>query len=575
MTGNIETMRMLLAAARGDTPVDLLIRGGNLVNVFSCEIEPVDVAVHGSVVVGFGDYPARRVIDASGKYVSPALWDGHFHLESSMVTPAEYARAVLPHGSGTVVMDPHEIANVLGLEGIKLLLDASEGLPVDFLFMLPSCVPASHLETSGAELTAADLASLKNHPRVLGLAEVMNFPGVIQGDEAMLEKLAQFADRIMDGHATLLAGKGLNAYLTSGIGSDHECTRIDEAREKLAKGMRIMIRQGSQAQNLADLLPLATPENSRRIMFVTDDTDIVELVSEGHMNRIVRKAVEQGLNPVTAIQMAGLNTAEYFGLRGRGAVAPGYRADITIFEDLESFAVNTVIHKGRIAFMKGEITTDISRTTLAVTKSSMNVSSFSPRSFEIQAKGSVAWVIGVIPGQITTVPEEMHISSKDGLVVLNLDRDIIKIAVLERHRGTGNIGCALVRGFNVKSGALGSSVAHDSHNLIVAGSNDFDMYVAAKAVVEMGGGQVVVRDGQILSRLALPIAGLISNLPAEQLAQERRELLDAAHVLGCAIPDPFMALSFLALPVIPSLKITDRGLVDVDKFEFVPLFVDS
>ena len=522
MTGNVEKMHMLLAAARGDTPVDLLIKGGNLINVFSCEIEPVDVAVHGSAVVGFGDYPARRVIDASGKYVAPALWDGHFHLESSMVTPAEYARAVLPHGSGTVVMDPHEIANVMGLEGIKLLLDASEGLPVDFLFMLPSCVPASHLETSGAELTAADLASLKNHPRVLGLAEVMNFPGVIQGDEGMLEKLAQFADRIIDGHATLLSGKGLNAYLTSGIGSDHECTRIDEAREKLAKGMRIMIRQGSQAENLADLLPLVTSENSRRIMFVTDDTDITDLVTKGHMNRIIRKAVEQGLNPVTAVQMASLNTAEYFGLRGRGAVAPGYRADIAIFEDLTSFAVNAVIKRGKIAFMEGKITTDISRTIPKITKSSMNVPSLSPQSFEIQARGSVARVIGIIPGQILTSLEEMKIRSKDGLVVSDPIRDIIKIAVLERHKGTGNIGLALVSGFNIKSGALGSSVAHDSHNLIVAGSNDFDMYVTAKAVIEMGGGQVVVQDGQILSKPALPIAGLISK-PSRRTPCRRAE----------------------------------------------------
>ncbi len=569
-----ETVERTLAVARGDVPADLSIRGGTLLNVLSGRLERTDVAVSGSVVAGLGDYRGETELDASGLIVCPSFWDGHLHLESSMLMPSEFARVAVPAGTGAVVLDPHEIANVRGVEGIRFLLDASEGLPLDFFFMLPSCVPATNMETAGAELTAADLLTLGDHPRVLGLAEVMNFPGVIAGAPDVLEKIRAFSGRIVDGHAPLVAGKPLNAYIGTGIGSDHECTTREEAEEKLSRGMRIMIRQGTLARNMRDLLPLVTPYNERRTLLVTDDRTAVHLATRGHMNDVLAEAVSLGLDPVTAVRMVTLNTAEYFGFRKRGAVAPGFRADIVLLEDLSRFAARTVIKRGKIVCRDGCLEAFPPAADAAGMRSTVRLPEMREDVFLIPAEGKCVRVIGVIPGQIITEHRVLDATIRDGRAVADPERDVAKIAVVERHKSTGNVGLGFVQGLGLRDGAICSSVAHDSHNLVVAGSNDADMMAAVRAVADMQGGQAVVRNGKVLAVLPLPVAGLISTLPADRLIASQRELLRAVGYPEVCREDPFIALSFLALPVIPALKITDKGLVDVNRFDFVSLFAD-
>jgi adenine deaminase len=569
----LSKLRRRLAVARGEEPADLLLRGGRLVNVLSGAIESQDVAIFDGVVIGFGVYEAQEVLDISGAYVCPTFWDGHFHLESSMLTPSELARVVVPLGTGAIVADPHEIANVWGVEGIRFLLEASEHLPVDFYFMLPSCVPATTMETAGAEITVRDLLALKDHPRIIGLAEVMNFPGVVYADESLLRKILAFEDRIKDGHAPLLTGKALNAYLTAGIASDHECSQLEEAREKLSRGMYVMIREGTAARNLRDLITLVTPRNARRFILVTDDRHIEDLLTRGHMNDLLKLAVQEGLDPVLAIQMATLNTAEYFGIRHNGAVAPGFSADMVVLKDLETFTTKIMIKKGSVVWSQGAFLAKPPTPLAERPLSFMNVAALSDTSFQIRAAGTRAQIIDLVPGQIITRKMEMEVKTNHGLVVADPERDILKIAVVERHKGTGNVGLGLVRGFGLKHGALCSSVAHDSHNLVVVGVSDVDMFNAVQAVMAMKGGQVAVCDGKVLAQLALPIAGLMSDQPADELISCRTELIHAARSIGCLLEDPYMTMSFLALPVIPSLKITDRGLVDVDSFQFTSLFI--
>jgi len=571
---DLNTLQARLAAARGERPVDLVLKGGTLLNVLSGAMEPQDIAVFDGVVVGFGTYDAEEVMDVTGSTLCPAFWDSHFHLESSMLTPSELARVMIPAGTGTIVVDPHEIANVLGVEGIRFLLEASENLPLDVYFMLPSCVPASHMETAGAVLEAEDLAPLKNHPRVLGLAEVMNFPGVVHGDESVLKKITAFTHMVVDGHAPLLDGKALNAYLTAGIGSDHECTQFEEARSKLSKGMHIMIRQGTLAKNLKDLLPLVTPQNVHRFLLVTDDRSPEDLLECGHINGLVRQAVMSGLDPLSAVQMATINAAEYFGFRHRGAIAPGFQADIVVLEDPEKFTVKTVVKKGRVVWHNGAFLTEFPFIKQDKTLSSMHVRNLTETSFQIPARGEKAQVMELVSGGLITGKTDWHVKKTEGLVEADPGQDVLKVAVVERHKGTGNVGLGLVRGFGLKRGALCSSVAHDSHNLIVVGVYDSDLLAAVRVVIDMGGGLAAVEDGRVAARLALPIAGLISDRPTRELVEARRKVVEAAHCLGCPLEDPFMAMSFLALPVIPSLKITDRGLVDVEKFSFTSLFLE-
>ncbi len=563
------SLETLIAVARGEQPADLLLKNAQLVNVLSGEIHPADIAIGGGRVVGLGDYPAHGTIDLDGKFVCPGFLDAHVHLESSMVQPAEFARAVVPRGTTAVICDPHEIANVLGVDGVRYLLDASAGLPLSVYAMAPSCVPATHLETAGAELTAADIADLLNHERVLGLAEMMNYPGVLFCVPAVLEKI-QIADgRPIDGHAPGLSGLDLNAYIAAGIRSDHECTTLEEAREKLRRGMHIFIREGTTARNLHALLPLVTPPNARFCHFCTDDRHPDTLLTEGHVDDLVRQAIAGGVDPVTAIQMATINTARYFGLRDVGAVAPGYRADLLVLSDLPAVRVDLVFAAGKMAARDGTYLRPVAPA--PPPGNSVRVAG-NALDFTIPAGEGPARVIGVIPEQIVTNDLRLEPTVADGQVVSDPGRDLLKIAVVERHKGTGRVGLGLVQGMGLKRGAIASSVAHDSHNIVVIGADDAEMRAAVAAVAEMGGGQVVLADGQVQAACPLPIAGLMSDRPLEEVRDQVAALTEAAHALGCTLPDPLMTMSFLALPVIPALKLTDKGLVDVNRFDFVPLF---
>jgi adenine deaminase len=561
----------LIAVARGEETADLLLKNAQLVNVLSGEIHPADIGIYDGRVIGFGQYHARHVVDLGGRLVCPGLMDAHVHIESSMVQPAEFARAVVPHGTTSVICDPHEIANVLGMDGVRYMLDASEGLPLSVYVMAPSCVPATHMETAGAELNAAELEELMAQERVLGLAELMNFPGVLFRVPAVLQKIEVAAGRPIDGHAPGLSGLDLNAYVAAGVRSDHECTELDEAREKLRRGMHIMIREGTTARNLHTLLPLVTPANSRLCHFCTDDRHPHTLLVEGHIDDIVRKAIAWGLDPVTAIQMATINTADYFGLQNVGAVAPGYRADLVVLDDLETVQVAQVYAGGALVADGGSFYPLPRRLSQVPLQTSVHVKA-STLSFAIAAGEGPARVIGIVPDQVVTKELRLEPTIEDGLVVSDPARDLLKIAVVERHHGSGNVGLGLVQGAGLKRGAIASSVAHDSHNIVVIGTSDNEMRAAVAAVAEMGGGQVVMSGGEVQAACQLPIAGLMSDRPLEEVCDQVEALVEAAHSLGCTLPDPLMTMSFLALAVIPALKLTDRGLVDVNRFDFVPLF---
>ncbi|MGY4707443.1 adenine deaminase [Candidatus Bipolaricaulota sp. J31] len=560
------------AAAKGEKPADLLFVNARIVDVLSGEIRRGELAVAGGYVVGFGAREARRVMDLEGKYVVPGFIDAHVHIESSQVSPAEFARAVLPHGTTCVVADPHEIANVLGLRGIEYMLRATEGLPLRVFLMAPSCVPASPLENSGTVLSADDVREVLSWERVLGLGEMMNFPGVLAYDPEVWGKLAAAKGRPIDGHAPGLSGPGLWAYALAGPRTDHECTTLEEAREKLRAGMHILIREGTTARNLAALIPLLTASTAPFVHFCTDDRHPETLITEGHMDDVLRKAIAGGADPVVTIAAATIHAARCFGIPDLGALAPGFRADLLVLADLEGMEVERVYVDGRLVAEGGRCVAEIPEVEVADVKGTVVVE-LDRISFTIPARPGKARVIGVLPGQVVT--EELILEPKvsGGEVVADTERDILKLAVVERHRGTGNVGLGLVRGFGLKRGALASTVAHDSHNLIVVGANDADMHAAVAELVRLGGGQVAVVDGEVLAELPLPIAGLMSELPLEEVARRGRELIEAARELGCTLPDPFMALSFLALPVIPVLKLTDLGLVDVGRFQVVSLFV--
>ncbi|ADG82175.1 adenine deaminase [Thermincola potens] len=558
-----------LKVARGEKEADMLLKNCRLVNVFTGNIEKTSIAFYDGLVVGAGDYEAREIIDLGGRYVAPGLIDGHIHIESSMLPPAEFARAVLPFGTTAVVTDPHEIANVMGIEGIKFMIESGKKSLIDIYVMLPSCVPATYLETSGAELTADEMKPLLNNTRVMGLGEMMNYPGVISGDPEVLKKLRAAAGRVIDGHAPGVSGKQLNAYAGMGIRSDHECTTLEEAREKLARGMHIMIRLGSTAKNMEQLLPLVNNWTARYCMFVTDDLPPNEILSRGHLNYLLKKAVRKGLDPVTAISLVTINPARYFGLAGHGAVAPGYKADLVVFEDLVEFKVDKVYKNGKLVAQQGKTMEPVQMSMTTFNRLPVNLDK---HRLKIKAAGGIAKVIGVVPGQIFTEKRILAVKVDNGEIVPDVSRDILKICVVERHKGTGHVGVGLVQGFGLKEGALAGSVAHDSHNIIVVGCNDEDIYTAITRVADMGGGQVVVHNGQIKAELPLPIAGLMSDLRVEEVAARQQNLNREAANLGCHLDAPFMTLSFMALPVIPELKITDKGIVDVRQFDIVPLF---
>ena len=563
-----------LAAARGEMPCDLALRDAQLVNVISGEIYRTDIAVHDRHVVGLGaGYSAVSEVDLDGRYVTPGLIDAHVHIESSLVTPPEFARAVLPHGVTSVITDPHEIANVLGIAGIRYMLEQAKRAPLNMFVMASSCVPATHMETSGAQLEAEDLAPLLANDWVLGLAELMNYPGVALGDEGMLDKIELFKERVLDGHAPDMTGKMLNAYVSAGVQSEHECTNLDEAREKLRLGLTIFIREGTTTRNLEPLLPLIRPENHGAICFCTDDRIPADLIDEGSIDFMLRKAIAGGIDPLLAIRMGSYNTARHFGLKKHGAVAPGRYADLLVVEDLQDFRPQQVYRGGELVAQDGAMVVERSATRAIDTPASVNIDRQS-LDFAIPAAGQTIRVIGTVADQVYTQHLIEPATIKNGCAVSDIERDILKFAMVERHKATGNIGLGFIKGFGMRRGAIAGTVAHDHHNMAIVGVDDGSMRTAALALADLGGGLVAVDGDSLLAQLPLPVAGLLSEAPIEQARADYDRMMHAAHSLGCTIPDPFMVMSFMGLEVIPKLKLTDLGLVDVERFELVDMFVD-
>jgi adenine deaminase len=539
----------------------------------SLEGETGNVAIYGGLIAGVGDYrEAKEVIDLTGRYVAPGLIDGHVHLESSMLDVGEYARAVVPRGTLGIVTDLHEIANVCGIPGMKYVLDCARRLPLDLFLMAPSCVPATHLETSGATITAQDIRRILRGRGVIGLGEVMNFPGVTGGDPTVLSKIEIAKGKVIDGHAPGVSGRDLNAYIAAGIHSDHESVSLAEAREKLAKGMYVMIREGSAEKNLEALLPLVTDKTYKRCLLVVDDRSCADLLRDGDIDAVVRKAIKLGLDPVRAIQLATINPAEYFRLDRLGAVAPGYFANLVVLDDLAAFKVDAVYYRGRLVAWKGEALFEPCQPDRSGVTDTVNIKPFAAEALRLKATGETKPVIEVVPGQIVTRKTIERVKVEGGFVmpdVLPSGKDILKLVVVERHKATGNIGVGLVKGFGLKKGALASSIAHDSHNIIAAGVSDDDIYLAVKEIERLQGGLAAVADCRVLASLGLPIAGLLSDEPLEEVVKKVEKLEKMARQLGSTLPSPFATLSFLALPVIPELKLTDLGLVDVNEFKLI------
>lgn len=560
----------LVAVARGDTPADLLLVNARIVNTLSGEVEEGNVAVHGERIAGVGDYQSGTdVMDLHGKYLLPALLDGHIHPESSMLHLARYAEAVVPRGISAIVTDLHEIANVKGLKGIQYMLGSAQHLPLDVYFMVPPCVPSTHLETSGAHLGPDDVETALTLENAIGLGEVMDYPAVLAADGEVLAKIAAAKGKIVDGHAPGLGGKDLNAYIACGIHSDHESTSYEEAREKLLRGMYVMIREGSSEKNLEALLPLVTDKTYKRCLFVVDDRNCADLREDGDVDAVVRKAIRLGLDPVRAIQLATINTADYFRLDGLGAVSPGCFANLAVAGDLTSLEMEKVFYHGKLVAEGGTPLFSPSVVEDSEMTRTVRIKPFEREALRMPARDGNSLVIGVVPDQTVTTRVEARAKVEEGFIVADTERDILKLVVVERHRATGNIGLGLVQGFGLRKGALASSIAHDSHNVVVVGTNDEDIYVAIKEVERLQGGLVVAADGGVLGSLALPVAGLLSTEPLETVVSGLCRLRDIAAGLGCRLPHPFAELSLLALPVIPELRLTDLGLVDVLAFHLV------
>jgi adenine deaminase len=568
-----ESLSQWIEAAQGQRPADLCLRRCKLVNVISGTIEEVDLAIYDGTVLGWGDYDAEQVIDASAFYVCPGFIDGHIHLESTMLSPSQFCAAVLPWGTTAVVADPHEIANVLGLDGIRYFLQATRKLPLDVYFNLPSCVPASPLETSGANLRAADLFSLLPHDQLLGLAEMMNFPGVLHTSPEVMDKLVLFQEHSRDGHAPCLGGQPLNGYLAAGIGSDHECTSLPEAREKLAKGMAIMIREGSQSKDLAALLPLVDQHTWPQCMLVSDDRHPDDLLREGHMNAIVNQAMASGMDPVLALTLATWTATRYFRLPRKGALAPGFQADFTMSPTLNPWNPQRVFKNGVEVARAGKLLANPQEWPQpSLPPSPMNVTRLALEDLIVPAQPGSLRVIGVQEGTILTKKLVLAPKIEGSTVIADSARDVLKLVVYNRYVPDRPPAVGFVQGLGLRRGAIATTVAHDSHNLIAAGGDDRDIIHVVDAVRKLGGGMAIGTAGGPLETLALPLAGLMSDQPLQRVVERLEALKGLAARWGSALTNPFMALSFLALPVIPELKLTDSGLVDVSLFSFVSLF---
>ena len=556
----------IIAAAAGREPADLVLKNATFVNVFSNELSNMDIAVTEGLIVGMGSYQGREEVDCTGRIVLPGFLDAHIHLESSLVSPTEFVKAVLPHGTTTVVTDPHEIANVMGTDGIEYMLQATENLPVDVRFMLPSCVPATPLDESGAILDYRAIDSFYDHPRVQGLAEMMNFVGAINGDEQTVEKIvaAQAHHKKIDGHAPDLQGNDLNAYIAAGVYSDHECHDLKDALAKLERGQFIMIREGTAARNLDALMPLLSSQYADRCMFCTDDKHPNDLLEKGHIDYIVKKAISLGADPITAVKVACHNAARYFLLNNRGGISPGYLADFVIIDNFQDFNIEQVYKKGVLMVDHGEIqdfpSPEIEPYLVERAHKTFHVAPLTAEDFaEKRPRG----IIGMVDGEITTV--DAGYSDR-----IDVEYDVLKIAVVERHKNTHHIGIGYIQGYGLKSGAVATSISHDSHNIIVVGTNETDMAAAVNRVVELNGGIVVWDGGQSVAEVPLAIAGIMSDEPLVTVNEKLETAKDAAHKLGVNPGiDPFMTLSFMALPVIPSLRITTRGVFDVTTQSYV------
>ncbi len=563
-------LEKLIAVARGAEPADLVLANARIVNTFNGEVQRANVAVCDGLIAGIGDYQqAREILDLEGRYLAPGLINGHTHLESSMLDVGQYAQAVISHGTSAIVTDLHEIANVCGLEGMRYVLDRARHLPFDLFLMAPSCVPATHLETSGAGISDADISRILKWRGCIGLGEMMNFPGVLAADESVLRKIDSARGKAVDGHAPHVSGKDLGAYIAAGIRSDHESVALAEAEEKLRLGMFVMIREGSSEKNLEALLPLVTDLTYKRCLLVVDDRSCADLLRDGDIDAVVRKAIRLGLDPVRAIQMATINTAEYFRLDRLGAVAPGYFANMIVLDSLEDFKISTVFYRGRIVVRDGKALFPVPQRRGSRLAGTVNVKPFSLEALRLKAAGEEFPVIEVIPGQIITRKTVRKVRVAGGFIMPDTERDILKLAVQERHRATGNIGLGLVSGFGLKHGALASSIAHDSHNIVVVGTNDADIMAAVKEIERRHGGLVAVSGGKVLAGLSLPVAGLLSDKPLEKVVAGLEGLEKVAQEMGAVLPSPFATLSFLALPVIPELRLTDLGLVDVNEFKLL------
>ena len=557
----------VIEAASGRKKADLVLKNATFVNVFSDELQTADIAVCEGLIVGIGKYDGEKEMDMTGKIVCPGFIDAHIHLESSLAKPAEFVKAVLPHGTTAVVTDPHEIANVMGTDGIEYMLESTEGLPVDTYFMLPSCVPATPMDESGANLSYRDIDEYFEHPRVLGLAEMMNSYGVIAGDGAVVSKIiaSQAHHKKIDGHAPFLKDNDLNAYISAGVYSDHECSDINDAMEKLRRGQFIMIREGTAARNLEALYPLLVPQFASRCMFCTDDKHPSDLLGLGHIDYIVKRAINEfNVDPIIAVKAAGHQAAKYFLLNNRGAIAPGYLADFAIIDDFKNFNVLTVIKKGKVMFNSGKLEKFAEPTVNAeldrAAHDTMKVKTLSEADFEEERQRGL---IGMINGEIVTT--DNGYADK-----IDVTKDILKIAVVERHKNTGHIGIGYIQGYGLKSGAVATSISHDSHNIIVVGANEKDMAFAVNEVAKAHGGIVVANGEKVLAKLELPIAGIMSDEPLETINEKLETAKQKAYEIGVNKGiDPFMTLSFMALPVIPKLRLTTRGVIDVEKQKYV------
>ncbi|MFN3854458.1 MAG: adenine deaminase [Phreatobacter sp.] len=561
------TLARRIAAARGAAEADLVIRDVRLFDLVTGNLFPTDIAIVGDTIVGtYGAYRGAQVIEGRGRIAVPGFIDTHLHVESSLVTPMEFDRCVARHGVTTAVCDPHEIANVLGRAALDYMLEGASRTVMDLRVQLSSCVPATHLETAGARLEAADLIPYRDHPKVIGLAEFMNFPGIVHADPACLAKVEAFSDRHIDGHAPLLRGLDLNAYVAAGIRTEHESTTADEALEKIQKGMTVLIREGSVSKDLHALAPLLTVQTSPFLAFCTDDRNPLDIAEEGHLDFIIRTAIRLGVPPLAAYRSASLTAATAFGLRDRGLIAPGKRADIVLLDDLEACAVSAVIAGGVVVGPQAYA----GRAPVApVGLDSMKARAVTAADFRVPGSGSAVPVIGVLPGKIITAHLTMDLPAAGGAVLCDFEKDAVKVAVVARHGINDNIGRGFVHGFGLKRGAIASSVGHDSHNICVVGADDADMAVAVNRLVAIRGGFVVVEAGRVLAELPLPIAGLMSDRPFEELIAPLKALRAAATGLGVVLAEPFLQVAFLPLPVIPHLKMSDRGMVDVDRFQLI------